>query len=184
MKKPFNVVTLGELVSSSELELSLRSFAKFYHTLTAKHKKQTALTIITSRQTASMLQSLVEEFNISNAVCILNKQEKEIENVYLEANLMFLPTFQKINNIINEAFSYGLPVLVYHNPTEKEYIDNTCGLIVKRQSTEQSIEDFCKKMRMLYFDPEAQKILRKGAKRRYNNLVKLRHIERRLPLAS
>lgn len=184
MKKPFNVITPGEVVSSSELELGLRSFAKFYHTLTAKHRKRIILTIITSKQKSVAVKNLATHYNISDVVIIKHSQHNTNHDLFTKATLMLLPSYQGVDNIINQAFSCGLPVLGYTSKGERQYIDNTCGLTVKPLSIERNVEAFCKKMQMLYFDSEAQKILKRGAKRKYNNLIQMSPPEMRLPLAS
>ena len=70
-----------------------------------------------------------------------------------------------------QALSKGLPVLSYRGEERESLIDLTCGMLIDYMSTGQSIGDFASLLRMLYFDPAACKILKKGALKKYTTLL-------------
>ena len=68
-----------------------------------------------------------------------------------------------------EALSFGLPILCYSHANLEDYVDHTCGMLVESISRDQSIQEFANKLKILYFDPEACKILQRGAVNKYQN---------------
>ena len=96
---------------------------------------------------------------------------EKIEEAYNQAHLLLLPSQTKTYNGIMQALSKGLPVLSYRGEERETLIDLTCGMLIDYMSTGQSIGDFANLLRMLYFDPAACKILKKGALKKYTTLL-------------
>ena len=80
---------------------------------------------------------------------------------------MLLPSADNITRLISEAFSFGLPVVCYDSEELEETVDPTCGMTVDNDNYQESVIGFSEVLRMLYFDPEARKILKKGALKKY-----------------
>ena len=164
----FNVLSLGGFYPTNDLEIVMEAFANFYHQVTSKHQKHLHLTIIDKSENYQQFERLAKELEIKQVFSIISCNDQEdVEDFYASSSAIMLPTKEKLGMIIPEALSFGIPVLAYQLEHTKEYIDNSCGMLIRFSSREQSIQDFSKCLRILYFDPEALKILKKGAFRKY-----------------
>ncbi len=167
---PFSVLASSDITSDAGIEIVFRSFANFHHDLTPKHRKKSKLIFIDKGGYALTAIQWAEQLDIKTHVQVLNwKRIEAINQAYDNATLFLLPSRTKIEEIVVQAFSKGIPVLSYKEEEQVHYIDHTCGTLIDYYSQEQSIEDFANMMRMLYFDPEACKMLKKGALTKHTN---------------
>ena len=168
----FTVLGLSDVASEAGIEVVFQSFAAFYHNLTPKHKKKSKLVFIDKGGYALSALQWAEQLEIKPVLQVLNwKRIEHIKKAYDTASLLLLPSKSKIENIIIEALSKGVPILCYQEKEQEQYIDHTCGTLIDYYSKDQSIEDFANVMQMLYFDPEACKLLKRGAISKYKNQI-------------
>ena len=169
---PFTLLAVSDLVSESGVEIVMTSFAEFYHELTPKHQRQIKLIFIDKGGYTIPILHWSEKLNIKPIVQVLNwKRIEKIEEAYHQANFLLIPAQTKTYNGIMKALSKGLPVLSYRGEERETLIDLTCGMLIDYMSVGQSIGDFASILRMLYFDPAACKILKKGALNKYTTLL-------------
>ena len=169
---PFTVLAVSDLVSESGVEIVMNSFAEFYHELTPKHQKQIKLIFIDKGGYTIPVLHWSEKLNIKPIVQVLNwKRMEKVEEAFHQANFLLMPSRTKTYNGIMQALSKGLPVLSYRGEEREALIDLTCGMLIDYMSTGQSIGDFASLLRMLYYDPAACKILKKGALKKYTTLL-------------
>lgn len=184
----FSIITAGDFGSKRELEITIQSFAKFFYSLTKRHQKNIQLMVLTNKSNTPIIFRLAKHYKVFNAIKVLTSLHKPmVEAAFEKASLLFLPKFYEFEHLIPEAFSQGVPILAYENSLEEKLIDNTCGLAVPFKSAEQSSLDFCKTMSMLYFDSEVQKILKRGAYKKFRNTIQwkaIESVEQRLSMAS
>jgi len=169
---PFVILTSLDSNFQLEVEIAIRSFAKFYYNVTNKHRNRIHLVIIDrGGQQKKEFCRLAEKYNISNSVRIISKYSKDsLKKALHHASLLFLPTSDSSQELISNALSNALPILSFDVFSLRKFIDNSCGLLFRFNSPEQSISTFSDMMRMLYFDPEALKMLRKGALKKYKTI--------------
>jgi len=168
----FTVLALSDVATEAGIEIVFQSFAEFYHELTPKHKKKSKLIFIDKGGYALPAIRLAEQLEIQAVVQVLNwKRIDYIKSAYESASLLLLPAKSKTESIIVDALSKGVPVLSYLEKEQEQYIDHTCGTLIDYYSKGQSIEEFANVMQMLYFDPEACKLLKKGAISKYKNQI-------------
>jgi len=164
----FNVLTLGEFIHQEGMDIALRSFAELYHDVTSKHQKQMRLAMISKGILSDYIQDQIHELKINDAIEIVPWSEQEaIEDWYEKASIMLLPSIDNISKLVSESFSFSLPVVCYENEQLHDIIDQSCGMMIDYGNTPQNILNFSEVLKMLYFDPEARKILKKGANRKY-----------------
>lgn len=164
----FYVLSLGEFISKEGIDITLESFADLYHDVTSKHQKQMQLTMITKGILTDHIQAKINSLSLNDAVqMILWSEQEKIEKCYRESSIMLIPSKENITKLVSEAFSYGLPVVCYENENLEEVVDSSCGMLVAYDVAQQNISIFAEVMRMLYFDSEARKMLKKGATRKY-----------------
>ncbi len=165
---PFIVLSLGDFISENGSYVALHSFTNFYHNTTSKHQKRIELVLIDEHENLKQQLAFCKKLQIEDAVTVLHLgQQERIESMYKNASIFMLPVRRHLNAIVQECLSYGLPLLGYDGFGTEQVIDQTCGMLVQYDTDEESILDFSRMLRMLYFDPEARKILCKGAEARY-----------------
>jgi len=164
----FNILTLGEFISEEGIKTSIESFSDLFHEVTSKHQRKMQMTIITKGTMDAFIIDMVKKFEIEKAVNIIpwSKQE-EIENCYNNSSVMLLPNEGKISKLVEESLSFGLPVICYENEYMHDVLDPTCGMMIEKEGYQQNVVKFSDVLRILFFDPEARKILQKGATKKY-----------------
>ena len=166
----FSVLALGEFIEEEGIETSLGAFSELYHAVTSKHQKQMEMQMIIKGLKTDDIKQQLKNYKIEDKVELINwDNQQQVELSYENAAVMLLPTKDNLTKIISESFSFGLPVICFENFYNKEIIDPTCGMMVTADSVGENIIEFSNRLRILYFDPEAQKILKRGAKNKYKN---------------
>jgi len=165
---PFIIIGLGDFIDNNHLEITVRSFANFYHNVTSKHQKRVELKLIDDRGNIQKIQQLTKYYKIEDVTEILTlDQQEDIEVKYKIASFLLLPLNRKVENIIQESLSYGLPILCYYSTGSDSLLDQTCSMRIDFENTETSVLNFAEVLKLLYFDPEARKIFKKGAVQKY-----------------
>lgn len=165
----FEVLTLGEFLNKRGIEVTIRSFADFYHSVTPKHQRRIVMNYIDDSNTnRAYLNRLLEINDIKDQVQILDKAtDKEKLKVLSKAALLSFPSEEGAGAVIPEVLSYGIPILCLECEGLQDFIDPSCGMIIKFEGLGQAVEEFSDMLKILYFDPEVSKILKKGALNRY-----------------
>ena len=164
----FHIMSLGGFIHQEGIDITLESFAELFHNVTSKHRKKMVLSMVTKGVLTEHIHKKVSQLNIKNAVKLVSWSEQEtIEEMYEEASIMILPSRENIIKLIGEAFSFGLPVVCYEKEKLREVVDHSCGMMIEYGNYEENIYQFSEIMKMLYFDPEARKILKRGAMKKY-----------------
>ncbi len=166
--KPFFVLSPGNFFDEKNTSTTIKSFAELFNRVSPKHQKRLKLIFIEEDSHISRLNELLAKERLGNASVIINRfVVEEVEAAYLDASI-FLFTGTPNEKIIPEALSFGLPVLTFEDPSLKQYLDNTCSMLVKNSFSNNVHEHFADLLEMLYFDPEVRKLLAKGAISKYN----------------
>jgi len=169
---PFTILSVSDLASETGIEIVMNSFAEFYHSLTPKHRRQIQFIFIDKGGYTIPVLHWAEKLNVKTITKVLNwKRMEKVEEAYHRANFLLLPARTKTKDGIFQALSKGLPVLSYRGEERDELIDITCGMLIDYISVGQSIGDFANLLHMLYFDPAACKILKKGALKKYTSVL-------------
>lgn len=167
----FEALALGEFLNKRGIEITIRSFADFYHSLTPKHQKSVQLNYVGCYQEDfAYLQETIKLNEIASKVRVYRRVlEDELEDIYKRSSILIYPSSESAGKVIPDILSFGLPILCFNCDGMQDFIDLTCGMPIDYQTQEQSIEEFSKMLNILYHDPEVRKILRKGAFNRYDN---------------
>ena len=167
---PFHVLSPGGFISEQGSEIAIQAFSRLYHSITPKHQRQIHLILVDEKKAIQRLNHKINTSGIGKAVRFIERENTdEVVAAYEEASVFLFPASNSLHRIIPEALSYGLPVITIEHEEMKAYIDATCGMLVRKLAFDQTIAEFTNMMKMLYFDPEVRKILKKGAKTKYLN---------------
>ena len=167
----FNVMTLGDFISSDAMEVVIESFAAFYHEVTPKHQKKLKLHIIGGEEYLMKITKWSQELDLGKAMNLVDSaNESQIRDLYNSDVVLMLPIKREIGKIIPEAFSFGVPILCFDTPFLRAAADNTCAMFTPVKSKNHCVLGFKRNIGILYFDPEVRKILHKGAIKKYENM--------------
>ena len=164
----FNVLSLGEFIHKEGIDVALEAFADLYYDVTSKHQKQMKLIMVTKGTLQDYIDKKANKLGIKKVIEIISwGEQEEIEDWYKNASVMLLPSTENITRLIAEAFSFGLPVVCYESQELDDTMDPSCGMTIEYDNFQENVIGFSDVLRMLYFDPEARKILKKGALKKY-----------------
>ncbi len=164
----FNVLSLGEFIHKEGIDVTLEAFADLYYDVTSKHQKQMKLIMVTKGALQDYIHERANKLGIQKVTEIIPwSEQEEIEDWYKNASVMLLPSTDNITRLIAEAFSFGLPVVCYESEELDDTMDPSCGMTIEHDNFQDNVIEFSDVLRMLYFDPEARKILKRGALKKY-----------------
>jgi len=168
----FNVLALGEFIDDEGIDISIGAFAELFHTVTNKHQKKMKMMMITKGLKLDSINQKVKENQIENKFELINWNEQDkVESCYEDGSILLLPSSENLSKLISESLSFGLPVICYENEFNSDVVDQTCGMLIHKENNSDYVQAFSQMLRMLYFDPEARKILKKGAITKYKKAL-------------
>ncbi len=167
----FNVLAIAEQLSDVELDLVISCFSELYHRVTFKHHKRISLKVICDLEQSETVLTLSRIYKVGPNVEVIPKHDEAALNwETLGISVLFLPTAKRVGKVIRTALSQSIPVVSFENESISEYIDQSCGMLVRRQGIGQNKDTFARIVCMLYFDPEVRKLLKKGATKKYKEI--------------
>lgn len=169
----FNVLTLGRFYDPEGFEFSLNIFEEFLNELTGKHHKKIKIQYV---EDVDLIKSSVQEvrkLNCSNCLEVLNiENQAKIIEAYSQASILFLPTKAAKESIIVEALEHGVPILTYKLDDYGSLLHVAYSLTVQPGIKTQELSAFKALLKILYFDPEARRIMRKRAHEKGRSIQK------------
>jgi glycosyltransferase involved in cell wall biosynthesis len=166
--KPFLIIGLGRFLKENSVETVFAVFSEFYHSISYKYQKSSELVLIDKDYHHNLNKDLSTKYNIEGNTRLLPlSDQKQVEAMYGQGSLLLLPRKVNCSSIIKEAFQYGLPVLGYAHSSHDNLLDASTGLKVFYESEAQAIRSMADNIRLLKYDPEAVKLLKKGASKKY-----------------
>lgn len=164
------ILSIGRFVPLKGFDMTIRAFAKCYHTQNDDKKPQ--LTLIGKGPMLESLVALAKELFVSEAVTFINWIEREQLNDYFaSSDLFFFPSHEGAGMVIPEALSFGLPVLTYDNYGPGEFLNDDCGIRIPYTTYEQSVDDFAKAIYQYIQSPSLLKTQQNGAYQQFEKTL-------------
>lgn len=147
------VLSVGRFVALKGFDITIRSFARFYHAADAAVQSTLHLTLVGDGPEKKRLLKLVEETGISGSVTFIPWIERSaLKQLYLESDVFLFPSHEGAGMVVAEALSYGLPVLCFDNEGPGEFVNSACGIRVPYSTPEKSVVQFADGLRSLLND--------------------------------
>jgi glycosyltransferase involved in cell wall biosynthesis len=159
---PVRFVFSGRLVQLKAVDLLLEAFARV-----VGHAGAT-LTVLGDGPERARLESLTQQLGLGNVVSFHGwLTQPEASRCVQNADVLGLPSLHECGGaVVLEAMAAGLPVIATDWGGPADYLDPTCGILVKPSSREALVEGLAGAMRELATSPERRRRLGRAGRER------------------
>jgi len=165
---PFNVYVDILNNDNDAVKNILSSISSLYHSFTSKHQRKTAFIFDIQPDRIKFLKDISKTLEIDSAVSIATMDDVLPSSKMISVFVDFGDTVS-ISKIIL-MLEHGVPFLGQINPERKDILDNSCSILANTKSNFDLNPMIISYLRMLYFDPEVRKILKRGAASKSKNI--------------
>lgn len=166
----FNLISAGRFVPLKGFDLTILSFAHFVKSLPKEAQKDAKLTLVGKGPEEEYLRTLVKQQGIVDKVEIINWIERtELMQLMKESSVFLFPSHEGAGMVVAEALSFALPVICLDNCGPGEFISKECGIAVKEQSYQDTIQVLGESILRLYNHPKEHYKMRKAARLHFEN---------------
>ena len=149
----FTVLAVGRFVYMKGFDITIRSFALFYHHLTDNQKQNVKLHLVGKGEELERIKQIIREERIEEAVEITAWVAKsEMENIYRKSSVFCFGSHEGAGMVIPEALSYGIPVVCFDNYGPGELCDDSCAIRIAYGKYDESVLDFSKALNLFFRD--------------------------------
>ncbi len=149
------IISVGRFVWLKGFDITIRSFAKFYHGLNEKERGGVHLTLVGDGPAANALKKLTKDLQVEQAVTFIHWiRRSELKALYNQSDVFLFPSHEGAGMVVAEAMSHGLPVICFDNCGPGEFVNIGSGLKVKYSTYSQSINDFANQLDRVHSDRE------------------------------
>lgn len=168
----FRVISVGRFVPLKGFDVTVRSFARFYHRQPAVVQRKLKLTLIGKGPEEQRLRRMIKAEKLPEGMVEIVPwiERSELPNYYASSKAFFFPSHEGAGMVVVEALSYGLPVVCFKNYGPGEFTDDGCAIRVPYSSYEACLNQFAEGLESLYYDEKLRKTMGKNAKQRYRSL--------------
>ena len=164
----FIVLSAGRFVPLKGFDITIKSFARFYHQLPISNKLKAKLILVGDGPSKPYLQRLVNELELGDAVQFIEwLHRSDFQKLYLKSKVFLFPSHEGAGMVVAEALSFGVPVLCFRNEGPGEFIDSSCGITVPYGRYDSSITHFSAALTLLHNDNVRYNELSEGAIRTF-----------------
>ncbi|MEO1436282.1 MAG: glycosyltransferase [Bacteroidota bacterium] len=164
----FEILSIGRFVPLKGFDITIRSFATFYHRQPEVLRSKLKLTLVGKGPYKSQLKNLAKALNVENAVEIIEWIEREkLMDIYRRADLYFFPSHEGAGMVVPEAMSFGLPIVCFDNYGPGEFVDESCSIKVPYSTYATSVQAFADALKVLFEQKDLKNMLGQGARNQY-----------------
>ena len=169
-KKTFTVLSVGRFVFMKGFDVTIRSFAKFFHYLSEEDQKKCQLVLVGKGEELPLMKKIAKENNIYHAIKWVDWVEKSaMDKIYEDADLFLFPSHEGAGMVVVEAMSKGLPVICFDNPGPGELIGEA-GFRIEYGEYQKTVDSFCETLDWLFSYPDLMEDLSHNATQRAKEL--------------
>lgn len=173
----FHLISAGRFVPLKGFDLTIRSFAAFYHSLSEKQQEKCELTLVGSGPEAAFLASLASELQVENKVRFIAWIERsELMQKFKTASAFLFPSHEGAGMVVAEALSFGLPVICLDNEGPGQFIHSKCGYAIPQGDYQATVAGLTNAIMDLYTSPEKRQQMSLAARQQFETVF---HWDRR-----
>ena len=169
----FRVVSMGRFVPLKGFDLTVRSFATFYKTLSPDFRKKVKLTLVGSGPCKALLKKIAEDEGICQGVEFIEWIPKnEVKHVYQSASVFLFPSHEGAGMVVPEAMSYGLPVICLKNCGPGDMLHPGSSLSVPYSTYNLTTIMLARKIADLFWNNDFRQTEKQLSEQQYNELFR------------
>ncbi|MCX6720719.1 MAG: glycosyltransferase [Candidatus Staskawiczbacteria bacterium] len=157
----FSVISAGKLIKIKGFDLAIKAFKVF-----SENNYNSKLVIVGDGPELSNLKNLAKKLCIDNKVIF--KGWLSHGDLMNEIGISDLFIFCSLRDgggaVVVEAMAEGKPVVCFDLAGPGFHVDDSCGIKVKAENSEQAVKDMAMALEKLYSDKELRLRLGKGAR--------------------
>lgn len=160
----FKVISVGRFVPLKGFDITIKSFALFYHALLEEEKKKVSLTLVGKGPLLSKIKKMIQETGIKEVTEIIPWiPQDQLMEYYQRSDVFLFPSHEGAGMVVMEAQAHGLPVVCFDNFGPGELVSKKSGLLVAHQSYTETLNRFADHLEMLFREPEKLKQMSRNA---------------------
>ncbi len=168
MNRKFSLLAVGNFNPINGFDIIVRAFAAFVEDLAEAEKTSIELTLVGEGLYKEKLYKLIELYQVSNWVKVIEKPAyKELRTYYRHASVFLHASFEEEHALLKRALSFELPIICFDSVASTRVVDDNCGVRISYVDFWEGVHDFHRAMAMLYDDPFALNLMKQGATKRY-----------------
>ncbi len=166
----FTILSSGRFVPLKGFDITIRSFARFFHQLPPHQKPFVKLVLVGDGPCKNYLKNLAVEMEVAAHVCFIAwLHRSDYKKLYKESDVFLFPSHEGAGMVVAEALSYGLPVICFRNEGPGEFVSKDCGITVPYSRYNTSITKFAEALRLLHDNTRLYTQLSLGARRVFHD---------------
>jgi len=172
-KTQFRILSVGRFVPMKGFDITLRSFAAFFHQLPVNEQAGVQLVLVGTGPLKAYLVQLCRQLNIHNNTNIIEwLPRNELTAIYNEASVFLFPSHEGAGMVVPEAMSYGLPVVCLRNCGPGELVSPQSDLCCAYEAYDVTVHAVAGKLKKLYTDQTFYQAESRLAADRYQQLFR------------
>lgn len=166
----FTILSAGRFVPLKGFDITIRSFARFYHQLPVHERPFARLVLVGDGPYKAYLEQLAREMEVQDQVKFIAwLHRSDYKKLYSESDVFLFPSHEGAGMVVAEALSYGLPVVCFRNEGPGEFVNKDCGISVPYSRYDSSVTKFAEALRLLHDNPRLYVRLSEGARKRFTD---------------
>jgi glycosyltransferase involved in cell wall biosynthesis len=157
MKEPqtsqFTVLSVGRFVPLKGFDVTVKSFAEFYRTLSIEDRNRVRLVLVGKGPCKQLIKDLIVSEGIQQSTVMLDwMSQNDLHQLYSDASVFLYPSHEGAGMVVAEAMRYNTPVVCWNNMGPGTIIHTESNLKVEYESYSKSVNSFAEKLKRLLTD--------------------------------
>ncbi len=141
-KRDFTVLSIGRFHFMKGFDITIKAFAKFYHSLNIADQKKAKLVLVGKGEEKSRLETIAKEAGIKDQITWIDWISRDkVKEIYAQSSVFLFPSHEGAGMVVPEAMSYGLPVICFDNYGPGELIGDS-PVKVAYSTYQESVQNF------------------------------------------
>lgn len=149
----FTVLSIGRFVPLKGFDLTIRSFARFYHSIAEDSQHLLRLLLVGSGPVRPLLEKMIQDAGISGCTELIAwMPRQELLALYPASSVFLFPSHEGAGMVVAEAMRAGLPVIALDNSGPGEFLHPDTSLRVPLTTYDATVDGLAACLRSLFLD--------------------------------
>lgn len=153
----FTLISAGRFVPLKGFDLTISSFASFYHSLSQENQQKCELLLVGKGPEEPLLKKLASTLKVANQVHFISWIERdELMKLFKNSSAFIFPSHEGAGMVVAEALSFGLPVVCLDNEGPGEFISKECGFSIVQSDYNTTVRHLSEAIQQLFYSENIQ----------------------------